>query len=79
MRRPGDIAGVWIVAGAWRHAINLPLLYQRLRRPRQRDSLPGIEAAGFVAGIHWRQSRWADVAVIRAERRPGPVDHEHCA
>ncbi|HRW48083.1 MAG: class I SAM-dependent methyltransferase [Caldilinea sp.] len=73
------IAGVWIVPVLGRHAINLPLLYRAPEASEAAGFIARIEAAGFVAGIHWRQSRWADVAVIRAERRPGPVDHEHCA
>ncbi len=62
------IAGVWIVPMLGRRSINLPLLYRAPEASEAVGLIARIEAAGFAAGIHWRHSRWANVAVITAER-----------
>ena len=71
------IAGVWIVPVLGRRSINLPLLYRAPEASEAAGFIARIEAAGFAAGIHWRHSRWAEVAVISAERQPVPAVREH--
>jgi len=70
------IAGVWIVPVLGRRSINLPLLYRAPEASEAAGFIARIEAAGFAAGIHWRHSRWAEVAVISAERQPVPTTRE---
>lgn len=64
------VAGVWIVPMLGRRSINLPLLYRAPEASEAAGFVARIEAAGFAASISWRYSRWANVAVITAERLP---------
>lgn len=63
------IAGVWIVPTVYGRSINLPLLYRAPGPLESARFLAIIERAGFATHIEWHHRRWADVAVIMAERR----------
>lgn len=69
------VAGVWIVPAVYGHSMSLPLLYRAPGRSESTRFLATIEAAGFATRMDWQHSRWADVAVITAERisTPAPV------